>query len=510
MGPLQALIPDLTSKTTIQMLRVKARILSFRQSPIVRFLALFTLILVLLILRRPGAITNPQFWAEDGRVFFFDQITRSGPVVLFKPHAGYLHLIPRLTTALAALFGPRFVPLIMNVCALVLSALCCSLLSLNRYRYLLQSDWMRIMLCLVMATAFQSDELVGTVTCVQFFLFIGTLLMILQPAEAYKGKYASVLAVMAVLLCGLSSATVVLLLPLCVWIAIKHRGTASLVPIALASAAVMQICVYLWAGSKASDRLGELAVASLVSAAYRMLLTSVLGIQVAEWLSSVSFQAILLVTMIAATAWLTSLWRHSEASRRWKIVVCTYVVFASIALPLAGRSLVSAFSWGGIALWRGERYFFVASCMFAYLVALSLERWLPARKWTQVFALAAVFAAGICGNFRTTPFIDYHWPEYAPKVERWIDDTRSGRPANALAIPINPPAWKVELAGTAEGSLVVAAGGDGKVYMIQDRHRRWIPSPAWAEAHGYKLPDDVGTLSAAALDAIPLGPRIEP
>src|SRR5258705_12552214 len=134
-----------------------------------RFLALSGLIFLLLVLRRPDAVTNPQFWAEDGVIFFFGQIAHTGLGALVVPYAGYLHIVPRLVAAFAALFPGSSTPLIFNLFAFVIAAFCCSLFSLNWYRRLLQSDWLRVVVCVLIATAIQADELVGTITNAHWF-----------------------------------------------------------------------------------------------------------------------------------------------------------------------------------------------------------------------------------------------------------------------------------------------------------------------------------------------------
>jgi hypothetical protein len=423
------------------------------QSSAGRFLALFALVFVLLVLRRPDTITNPQFWAEDALIFFFGQITTPGLGILFQPYSGYLHMAPRLVTAFAVLFHASSVPLVMNLCALIIAALCCSLFSLNRYRYLLQSDWLRIALCLVITTAFQAVEFIGNITCVHCFLFIGALLVALQPAEAYGGKHAwsAYLAVAGGLLSGLSDPGVLLLLPLCVWLAIKHKGIASLAPGVVALAALVQISFFLREPSHAAtESMGQILAASTATITYRVAVASMLGVQTAKSLSAENSTPMLLVTVIALTAWLTSLWWHNNTERRWRMAIGAYLVIASVGLAIGGRSLAGAFYHpdGGIS-WQAERYFFAGACLFAYLVALSLESWMPKRKLAQVFALAVLFATGAWRNFYIKPtfLTDYRWEEYAPMVDRWLSDRRAGRTPVALSIPINPTPWKLELPG---------------------------------------------------------------
>lgn len=74
----------------------------------------FTLVVLfigLFLLRVPDMIVRPQFWAEDGTKFF-RYAACFGTESLLTTHAGYYHLIPRLT-ALFAASRYFFIPLIM-------------------------------------------------------------------------------------------------------------------------------------------------------------------------------------------------------------------------------------------------------------------------------------------------------------------------------------------------------------------------------------------------------------
>ena len=57
---------------------------------------------IILFIRKTDSILNPQFWAEDRTVFFLDQY-HDGVSSVFQPHAGYLHLVPRIIALLADL-----------------------------------------------------------------------------------------------------------------------------------------------------------------------------------------------------------------------------------------------------------------------------------------------------------------------------------------------------------------------------------------------------------------------
>ena len=58
--------------------------------------ALIALAFLVIASRRPDAILNAQFFAEDGPVWFFDTYRLGALPALFLPQAGYLHLLQRL------------------------------------------------------------------------------------------------------------------------------------------------------------------------------------------------------------------------------------------------------------------------------------------------------------------------------------------------------------------------------------------------------------------------------
>jgi hypothetical protein len=73
-----------------------------RRCPALLVLAAMSLVL---LWRRPDIPTNPQFWAEDGSVFF-TQAREQGVMSLALPYAGYYHLAARGTAWAAARFPP--------------------------------------------------------------------------------------------------------------------------------------------------------------------------------------------------------------------------------------------------------------------------------------------------------------------------------------------------------------------------------------------------------------------
>ena len=417
-----------------------------------QFLILFALAFVLLVLRRPDAVLKAQFWAEDGVQFFSAQAMHGSWRTLFEPYAGYLHLIPRLVAAGASPLPARLVPLFYNLSAFMIAAWCCCVFSLPWYRPLLKSDSLRALLCLLMATSFYADELIGTITNVQWFLFVPALLILIAPTEIYQRmpRWAFGATVLLLLVIGLSAPLVAILFPLALWSARRCRRTA-VISAALILAVLIQVGLALLGSSV--DRPGfsrnpvELATSVVVAFTYRVVLSSVAGHRMAQAISTERLGAVALAALLAVALGATIAWWRGDSSHRRRIVITLYLLFASLLLAMSGRSTAKLFlTLSQLPQWRYDRYFFAGACLFAYLVGMNVERWFAKRAPViRVLILLAVFVCGLIGNFRAAVFGDYDWPAYAPAIDQWSRAVRSGTAVAGFAIPINPPPIELHL-----------------------------------------------------------------
>src|SRR3546814_19373926 len=73
------------------------------------WLVLITACVAVVILRRPAVVLNPQFWAEDGKIWFAHVHNLGAWQSLFLPQTGYLQPLSRLVAAISALVPARLV-----------------------------------------------------------------------------------------------------------------------------------------------------------------------------------------------------------------------------------------------------------------------------------------------------------------------------------------------------------------------------------------------------------------
>ena len=86
-------------------------------------LIVFCATVLAILSRRPDALLNPQFHAEDGSVWYSDAYHFDWWSPLGVPHTGYFQSLPRLVAALALLVPLGRAPLVMNLGGIILQAL---------------------------------------------------------------------------------------------------------------------------------------------------------------------------------------------------------------------------------------------------------------------------------------------------------------------------------------------------------------------------------------------------
>lgn len=423
--------------------------------PTSRAVALWTfsrtagVIFLLLFLRRPDALTAPQFFAEDGVVFFHDQLLFGIWQALWIPHAGYVLAVQRLTALLGSFFGSALAPAVYNITALTLSACCCAFFVLPVFRAVVRSDLLRFVVCCLFAIALDSAELIGTITQIQWFLqLIGILLLVrCWIREGEPCLAGRILEGLLMLVLALSSPLLVLAVPLALWLLLRHKG---MMPgLALLAGVAIQLALFVQAG----DSRGQSAVFQahdlmrtlFVYLAARPVLCSVTGRPLAMELCGKNIVLYTALAGLSALIGLGLLWWKANRATKVKILVCVYLALASGTLAIGARKMLRAEE---TITFGGERYFYLAACCCVLLAAIGIEVFLAKiSARSKSLLLVLLFAGGIWGNFKVPPFSALHWDLYQDLLHDWHGQMRSGKPIEAITIPINPPGWFVTLEG---------------------------------------------------------------
>jgi hypothetical protein len=96
----------------------------------------------LVITRRPDAITNPQFWAEDGKYWFADAYTH-GAQALLQSNEGYLQTLPWLVAAPVAGLSLGHAALVFNLAGIALQVAPVAFFLSRRFEHVAPRAWVR-------------------------------------------------------------------------------------------------------------------------------------------------------------------------------------------------------------------------------------------------------------------------------------------------------------------------------------------------------------------------------
>jgi hypothetical protein len=432
-----------------------------RFSLVTLWLGAVCFLFLLLFLKRPDALLAAQFFAEDGRIFFHDQLLFGAGEAFFLPYAGYLLFVPRSVAMLGSLFPIEAAPTIYNAAALLIAACCCAVFCLPAFRWIIASDALRFAVCCLIATALDSGELSGTITQIQWYLQLaGILLVLYYGREDFPHKvWVDALLAVFLLMISLSVPLMILVAPAAVWMVLRARGTAKIPAVALLTGVAVQLYVYANAGMGRGQSVlfnfREVIPSTGVYLAFRPVLGSLMGRAPAAALCARGTFVPSLLVGIAVLLWLTWLWRKADPQTRWNVRGCLYFAVASAVLAVGARNLPrssQAITFGG------ERYFYLASCCLVLLVAITFERfsWNP---WAKIAALTVVFSAGLWGNFKVPAYADFHWDLYCERIAHWEDEARSAGTVHPIGVPLNPVGWTLILEGNVLGN-----GGFEEVY----------------------------------------------
>jgi hypothetical protein len=512
------------SEPALSNLRQRLDLRKHQLGPRKQFLLTVTIIFVVLCLRRPDALGNAQFWAEDGEVFFRDQLVNGFWQSVGTPYAGYLLFVPRLVAALASLLPAIWAPLCCNFFALALAAICCSLFVLPVYRYLLPSDLERFVVCLLAAAVPYSDEALGSITFIQWYLVIAAILIAFQKYDGGPPKLSlSVPIAIAGLLVACSCPLLIVLLPILFWKLLRCHSMERVWLGAMLAGICLQIAVLLMhqpnQGVKANwNEIINDTVACLV---YRVAFCQFLGVRLAGRIFNQNLWSVTFLALIAATLWFSWLYRVYRKQNAGIFWVSLYLLVSSILLTLVGRpEYLSAFGFSATSAWivGGERYFVTPAWILTFLVAESIRfGWSSARNSVRALLLCAVFFHGAWENFSVPPRDDLHWSAQAWKVDAWRRAWAAGAPVEGVAIkttpvmPLRP--WTLNLPTRLaaarkdsrwEGLLVSTSQSSGG-YLIENGRRRPASGETCTFDGGLRLDRDRVLIDAAELQRIPAG-----
>jgi hypothetical protein len=375
---------------------------------------------LILFIRKTDSFINPQFWAEDGAIFFLQQY-ENGPSALFQEYAGYLNLVPRLIALIADLFFPySAIPAFYNYSSLLLTL--CVLLSIFSPRFKVKHKPL-IALTIVLIPHY-TNEVFLTITNLQWILALMLIVVLLKekPDHRYGNiivQYAFDLA--TIIICGLTGPFLIFLAPFYVWkwVTDKNRYN-SVILIAVVAVSSIQLGFIASASTPPQDTVINLKAYSAVIG-HRLFGNLFLGYIIGSQISHYVLSFLYLVTLILIVRLAKERFIFFCISIHLVLLLATFYKFKAdpeILFPPA----------------NGPRYFYLPYIMLAWsLIALLGQQ----GKWKNTLltiALTFILISSLTSRFHSAPFIDYKWRLYSKSIGK-----------EDAVIPINPKGWQIHI-----------------------------------------------------------------
>jgi hypothetical protein len=408
---------------------------------------------VLQLVRQPGVPAWDSIWAEDGGVFLSDALARPLSSTLGDPHAGYLHLAPRLINGLAAALPLEHAALVLSV----VSALVVSFLSVYVYfasASLLRSQWARVMLAglvvLMPATAYETNA--NTIN-LHFYLIFACFWAFLARPRSWLATAAGAAVALAA---ALSDPLAGLLMPLALLQGITSQTWRSrIIPLVFVVGLAAQLVLAVT--REAPKPFSEASIAALPGIyALRVAGSLFVGDRFLDELWELGGWAFAYGSLVLVLLMATYGMVKADLRRRFYLTTCLVYSMAFLAVPLMLRGTEDFILQQGFSL-NGSRYTVVPILFLVVLVLLVLDEpglGLPEATWRKAqYAFVLLTVALVVVNY-PNPAVRTAGPSWRTALavaqrdcagegeERWGETDKARIP---VAPNIQPPVWVVQV-----------------------------------------------------------------
>lgn len=392
-------------------------------------IAAFLISCAAIVSRRPDAVFHAQFYAEDGVNWFADAYNRGWLRALFIPYQGYLHLVPRLASALAQLVPFLYAPLVQNLIAIAIQALpVCLLLSPRSQGW--GSLRFRFLLAFLYLFLPNTAEMMGSVTESQWILTLCALLLLVGLPPRSKPGWAA--GITLIILCSFTGPFCLFLLPMAVFLLWRGRWedrwlrTATL--LLLLGSIVQGFCLLAHHSVRHQIPLGtSLKLFARILGGQIYLGTLLGGNQLSAILS---VRALTVVSIIGTLIILACLRWIKRREMRLLIILSALLFAAALCNPVL-YAPPSFTGWYVLSVTQLlKHYWFFPTLAFAWSLVYCF---FSGRQGLQIVSGICLFfmLIGLVRDHHYQPFRDLNYPAYA----RQFDSSPSG---TIITIPIYP------------------------------------------------------------------------
>ena len=400
---------------------------------------------LILFARSPGILLNAEFANEDGQTFFLGTYFGSPLEVVFRPYAGYLHLVPRL-----AAYGERAVPIawapfVANLTSLLIIAAVAAFIASDRLAGVAPRRGFRWLLALTLLLLPAEWEIVGTITNTTWLL--GLFLAGVLLAGPARSRLEALATRASLVLASLSGPFGLLFSPLFVLRAVRDRTRDAVwSAVCVVVPGLLQMVALAKTASDRPTPLGEAySVVNLLGAFLARVVTEpILGARwttVCEAICRIMLSTSAWVVIAMTAAWLiivvailaTLIRGLSKHVSRWTIFVIAYVSVIVMALGVFVNPLQSELS----NPYLSQRYFLFAGFAVAIII-LGGAFSLPKSQRLLKYSVLVLLAIGIVSDFSLREHPKYDWPATSACI---------GGPVPCIVPVFAAPDWSIRWPG---------------------------------------------------------------
>lgn len=412
-----------------------------KSSKIAFHVGVFLIALLILFSRRPDAILNAQFYAEDGTFWYADAYNHSWRC-LFMAEAGYLHTVPRLVALFSVIFPLALAPLVMNLVAFFFQILPINLFLSSRFNSI--SLNIRVLAGFLYLAVPNSFEIHANATNIQWHLALLACMVILASSPhsiAWKVFDFTILT--------LASVDSPLGIPLIALVAaswwMRREKHAGLQLLALVPGTMIEIIFLLFSQTRRAAPNGAnlTRLGSILGG--QVFMSSILGVRTLMKFHYGHVRFLLFAELCAALVGLAIIiYALLFAPRELKLFVLFSASVLAMALhhPLATMEPAPG-QWELLRIpgFGNRYYFFPMLAFFACLIWMVTNTRSTARfaRYAAIIILL-LSPIGVLRDWKYKPFVDFDFPKYVAMFER-------AEPGTRIVIPTNPiwTTWTMEL-----------------------------------------------------------------
>lgn len=399
---------------------------------------LFIVFFAIVVHRRPDTFLNPQFWAEDGAVWYANAYNLGIIHSLAIAIVGYFQTISRLVAAFAQFFPFSWAPLIFNVVAIIIKVLPVSFMVSSRFSSVIPVLNIRIFLSFLYLALPNSWEIHANLTNAQWHLaLLAFMVIVAEPSDRPSWRCFDIGVVM---LSGLSGPFSLFLAPIAAlrWWLRRDKWIFVLFLLVGICALIQTICFSIMYDSRSHISLGATPELFVRILSGQVFLGALIGQRGYEWTgcySSVHSMLSLIIAVIGFIVIINALLK-APVQLRLFISFAALIFSAALILPQASDTIPQ---WQALSTpGNGGRYWFMPMLAF-----VTIQVWMLSESrscLSRAFAVLAIsiMAIGIIVDWQHPRYVDFEFKKYVQQFEM----SPQGK---QVTIPINPAGWSMTL-----------------------------------------------------------------